>query len=225
MTFGNDMDPQLNQYVLALANELAKEPKWYLDVIPSYSTLSIVYDPVVIRKLKTTSAFEWVRAKVTETIKSSLIKLEVKSRTITIPVCYDPSVAPDIKRLAAEKKISVEKVIELHTRQTYCVYLLGFLPGFAYMGKVDDRIVMPRLDKPRARVPVGSVGIAGNQTGIYPLESPGGWNLIGKTPVKLFDASLPDPVFFRPGDKVKFKSISMEEFETFDQNTMQMVLS
>ena len=223
ISFGNTIDRTVNQVVLSLRNAMLTGSPWFLDIIPSYSSCTIIYDPATIRKRNEGLAFEWAKQEVIRIMESLPEPAEEKNRKVTIPVCYDPSVAPDIRRLAAERKIRMEEVIELHSRQTYCVYLLGFLPGFAYMGTVDDRIAAPRLAKPRTRVPAGSVGIAGNQTGIYPLESPGGWNLIGKTPVRLFDSTLSDPVFFRPGDKVKFQVISLEELDSFNLQSVQLI--
>jgi inhibitor of KinA len=224
VSFGSDLNPQLNQYVLALANELTKEPSWYRDIIPSSSTLTIVYNPVVIRRFKTASAFNWVKSKVTEVIKSNSAPITVSGRRVLIPVCYDPAFGFDLKALAKTNKLSVDEVIELHTQQTYRVYMLGFLPGFAYMGIVNEKLATPRLATPRKHVPAGSVGIAGNQTGIYPLDSPGGWNIIGRTPLQLFNPKVcvhtnpgrKDAVLFQPGDEVKFYSISKEAFDAFD---------
>jgi inhibitor of KinA len=134
------------------------------------------------------------------------------SRQIEIPVCYYPSLAPDLQSLADEKNLQVEEVIQLHTSRTYRVYMIGFLPGFAYMGKVDEHISMPRKTNPRTLVAEGSVGIAGEQTGIYPLDSPGGWNIIGQTPLRLFDAQKDELVLLRTGDSIKFFPIRLKEF-------------
>ena len=192
-----------------------------MDIIPAYASLTIVYDVVAIRK-QYPSAYEWVRGELERALEIIKEDRIVSVRTIQIPVCYDLSFAPDSKRLAIERKISIEKLIELHTQQTYRVYMIGFLPGFAYIGTVDDRIASPRLKKPRTHVPAGSVGIAGNQTGIYPLDSPGGWNIIGRTPVNLFNVLVADPVLLQSGDEINFFSIAKEEFETFDQNKFNL---
>ena len=131
---------------------------------------------------------------------------------LEFPVCYEPEFATDIHAVAAINKISVEEVIALHLSKTYRVYMLGFLPGFSYLGEVDERIATPRKREPVAVAP-GSVGIAGKQTGIYSLASPGGWQIIGRTPVKLFDAYADNPVLLRPGDKVRFFSINKNEIK------------
>jgi inhibitor of KinA len=132
-----------------------------------------------------------------------------------IPVCYAKTFAPDLEDLALQNKISQEEVIRIHTSATYRVYMIGFLPGFAYMGRVDERIVTPRRSQPRTMVPAGSVGIAGEQTGIYPFASPGGWNIIGQTPVALFDVKRKQPVLLQPGDEVTFYSITEHEFTNY----------
>jgi len=119
--------------------------------------------------------------------------------------------------MAQQKGISETDLITLHTAQTYTVYMLGFLPGFPYMGKVDDQLASPRLKQPRTQVAAGSVGIAGEQTGIYPLSSPGGWNIIGQTPIRLFDPAAKDPCYCRPGDQVQFVPVTLETFYQMQQ--------
>jgi inhibitor of KinA len=123
------------------------------------------------------------------------------------------SLAPDIISLAETHELSVEEVISLHTAKIYRVYMIGFLPGFAYMGSVDEKLTTPRRMQPRTIVPAGSVGIAGEQTGIYPFDSPGGWQLIGQTPLQMFDATGATPCYLHPGDEVQFHAISIEEFK------------
>eukprot|EP01136_Pigoraptor_vietnamica_P038048 Opistho-1_new@106825 len=152
-----------------------------------------------------------------EATRSVALDTATIANRITIPVCYDLSLAPDLVELATLHQLSVEEVIQLHTAQTYRVYMIGFLPGFAYMGSVDERIRTARKANPRTKVPAGSVGIAGEQTGIYPLDSPGGWQLIGQTPLPLFDATRTDPCLLQPGDEVQFCSISLTAFHKLKQ--------
>ena len=137
------------------------------------------------------------------------------SRKIKIPVCYAEKYALDINEISKEKKLPVDEIIRLHTAKKYRVYMIGFLPGFAYMGEVDEQIAIPRKAQPRTKVEAGSVGIAGMQTGIYPLNSPGGWQIIGKTPVKLFNKEKDDPVLLQPGDEIEFYSITKDEFTNY----------
>ena len=136
----------------------------------------------------------------------------VAGRLVEIPVCYEGDFAPDLERVVAWSGMTVSEIIAHHSGPEYRVYLIGFLPGFAYMGAVDERLAAPRLARPRERVPAGSVGIAGVQTGIYPLESPGGWNLIGRTPLLMFDGQHTAPTLLQPGDRVRFYAVSLEQF-------------
>jgi inhibitor of KinA len=126
--------------------------------------------------------------------------------------------AADLQELASMHKLTIEGIIEIHCSKIYRIYMIGFLPGFAYMGTVDSRIVSPRKSKPRTNVPAGSVGIAGSQTGIYPFDSPGGWQLIGQTPLLLFDPTKENPTLLEPGDQVSFHTISLEEFHHLKNN-------
>jgi inhibitor of KinA len=143
-----------------------------------------------------------------------LKKTEEAARIVDIPVCYEEKFAPDIEQLAKEKNISVEEVIRIHSSKQYRVYMLGFLPGFSYMGEGDEKISISRKSQP-VMVAAGSIGIAGRQTGIYPLTSPGGWQIIGRTPLKLFDAKRKESTLLKAGDIVQFISISKNEFESY----------
>lgn len=217
--FGDEIDEAINARVHLLYQALNKNPiPFCVDVIPAYSTLTLVYDVVQIRK-QHPSAFQWVQKQAEQILDACDWSGKQPSRKLKIPVCYDLTFAPDSKALSARKKITVEKLVELHVNKTYRVYMIGFLPGFAYMGRVDRKITAPRLSKPRLHVAQGSVGIAGDQTGIYPVDSPGGWNIIGKTALKLFDpTSMESPVLFQPGDEVNFFPVSREEFLNFDSS-------
>ena len=213
--FGNTIDPTINTKVLQLFHQLQRVSVSYItDLVPAYSSLAIYYDILAMPYLKEKTAFEMV-AEIVERISSAkhdIIKIE--SRLMEVPVCYSKQFAPDIQYIAQQKKISVEEIIFLHTSKTYRVYMIGFLPGFSYMGEVDDKIAIPRKAQPQNVMP-GAVGIAGTQTGIYPLESPGGWQIIGRTPLKLFEKNRPQPVLFDPGDTVKFFSITEDEFTNY----------
>ena len=139
-----------------------------------------------------------------------------KGRTVEIPVCYDPEFGPDLGLVAKQAKLTPEEVIKRHGKPEYLVYLVGFAPGFPYLGGLPKELHTPRHAKPRMVVPPGSVGIGGQQTGIYPLATPGGWNLIGRTPVRLFRPEENPPVLLRAGDQVKFRAISREEFAKWE---------
>lgn len=221
VSFGDSINKQYSQQVFQLYHQLLQyEKKFWLDLIPAYTTLTIVYDSLAIPE---ESPSAWVRKCIEELLKSEMQYLPKLTRHVTIPVCYEMDFAPDALRLCKEHNISHEQLVQLHTGMMYTVYMLGFLPGFPYMGSVDSRIATPRLSKPRTVVPAGSVGIAGEQTGIYPLESPGGWNIIGKTPLTLFDVLRDPPVLLTPGDQVSVVSISKEAFENFDATTFNFV--
>lgn len=185
---------------------------YLLDLIPAYASLTVVYDAVLLYREQRGYAGEKLRELITATLGEAAVTATSQPRLLQIPVCYHPSLAPDLPAMAEQKKVSPEHIIKLHTEQTYTVYMLGFLPGFPYMGKVHDLLVTPRLKQPRLRVPAGSVGIAGAQTGIYPQESPGGWNIIGRTPLRLFDAGAETPCYCGPGDQVRFMPVSLEDF-------------
>lgn len=141
-----------------------------------------------------------------------MLSKEIESRFIVLPVYYDESVGLDLADMAKDKRMSTQDIIDIHSQQEYFVYAIGFAPGFPYMGEVDESIATPRLANPRAKVPKGSVGIADRQTAVYPRQSPGGWNIIGRTPIEMFDTSYEGFSYFRVGDKVKFMPISQDEF-------------
>jgi len=208
----NVMDELINEQILSLFHCLQKQKnKFIKDIIPAYSSLTVIYYVIEIKKHHD-NAFIFIRDWIENILANQYLQVTIDHRLITIPVCYDTSLALDIIELAAQKNISVQELIHLHTQKKYRVYMIGFLPGFAYMGKVDERIAAPRKSTPRTNIIAGSVGIAGEQTGIYPLDSPGGWNIIGRTPLKMFDATKEQPTFLQAGDEVEFVSISLEEF-------------
>ena len=175
------------------------------DVVPTYRSVAVYFDPLRT-DLATLSA-------TLERLASTPVKAVERHRApIRVPVCYGGDFGPDLAGVAAFAGLTESQVIEVHAGSRYLVMMLGFTPGFAYMGTVDARIAAPRLDTPRKRVPAGSVGIAREQTGIYPSETPGGWQLIGRTPLRPFDLSRPDPFLFHSGDEVQFTPISAREF-------------
>lgn len=192
---------------------------YILDLIPAYASLTVVYDAVLLYREQRGYAGEKIRELIMAMLEEAVVTaVRSQPRLLQIPVCYHPSLAPDLQAMAEHKNVSPEHIIELHTEQTYTVYMLGFLPGFPYMGKVHDLLVTPRLKQPRLRVPAGSVGIAGAQTGIYPQESPGGWNIIGRTPLRLFDAVAETPCYCEPGDQVRFMPVSLEDFREMNHH-------
>ncbi len=215
--YGNNISESVNKEVVARFQQMRSHPlSGMVEAVPAYSSLTVYYDVPVLRKIipVNVTVFEWMKKQLEERLQKPLPENIAETRLIRIPVCYEKEFAPDIRELAGAKNISVEEVIRLHLSGSYRVYMLGFLPGFVYLGEVDDQIAMPRKPQPQP-VWAGSVGIAGKQTGIYPLASPGGWQIIGRTPWRLFDANKAEPTLLRAGDTVQFYSISKNEFEGF----------
>ena len=213
--FGNTIDESINKLVHSLFYQLQHDPiPGMIEAVPGYSSLTIYYDILFIRNIlnKQTTAFEWISESLKKIIPKDDIETGDPQILIKVPVCYEIEYAPDLGFIASQNKISHEEVIYLHTAATYHIYMLGFLPGFAYMGMVDEKISSSRKQKP-VFVEAGSIGIAGKQTGIYPFRSQGGWQIIGRTPLKLFDKEKINPVLFKAGDKVQFYSITKDEFE------------
>jgi len=194
--FGDQIDPEINQRVHAFADLIQHEPLNGIgECVPTYCSLLVHYDPL---QLSYQEIIEWLKA------KSEITNYQLpvpSSRLIEIPTRYD---GEDLEFVTQHNHLSIEEVIRIHSETEYRVYMMGFTPGFAYMGKLDSKIVTPRLDSPRQLVKAGSVGIAGEQAGIYPIDSPGGWRLIGRTEVKLFDLDRDPPFLFAPNDRVKF---------------------
>lgn len=205
--FGNEISARTNDCVLNFADYFDKNSfAGLIEIVPAYASLTVFYDVSIVRRNfpDFATAFDAVKNLAEIALQNSKADSEINSRLIEIPVCFDAEYALDLASLAAEKNLSIETVIEIFLARIYRVYMLGFLPGFAYMGEVDASIAAPRKATPRLRVPKGSVGIAGRQTGIYSLASPGGWQIIGKTNVELFTPRAERPTFLRAGDAVKF---------------------
>ena len=215
LDFGNVIDEDINKKVIALFHSLNKEPlPGMIEAVPAYSSLAIYYDGSRLKKsgVLNTTIYEWVKEQLEKRLQEPLTQVDSLSRLVKIPACYEKEFGLDLEEISAQKNITVEEIIYIHLSKTYRVYMLGFLPGFPYMGETDEQIKMPRKMQPRQRVEAGSVGIAGRQTGIYPLASPGGWQIIGRTPLKLFEDSI---CLLSPGDNVQFYSISKHEFESY----------
>ena len=211
INFEQKMDPHINNEVVWLADSLEKaKVPGVLYYTPAYCSIVAGYDPALIK-------FELLRDIILNIYvqEKSKKKKRVKRKKWTIPVCYEPPFSPDMDELEQQLGISKEKIIQLHTRQVYQVYMLGFLPGFPYMGILPKALHCERKKTPRLQVPSGSVGLAGKQTGIYPMEAPGGWQIIGRTPVVVFDEKKENPFFFQPGDLVQFQPLSMQDYFSF----------
>lgn len=196
--FAAAIDPSVNAGCIALASSIESLAlPGVRDVVPTYNAVTVHFDPVV-------TDGRALGAELRRLAAAAPRAPDAGSRTIEIPVSYGGASGPDLAAVAEFAKCSEADVVQLHGQPRYRVYMLGFLPGFAYMGSVDRRIAMPRLETPRMRVPAGSVGIAAEQTGIYPCDTPGGWRIIGRTSVKVFDATRTEPFLLMAGDHVKF---------------------
>lgn len=195
---GDKIDPAINQRVHALNALLqTKNIAGIVETVPAYCTLLIHYDPLILTFDQVTL---WVRDKLTQVDDS----LNRKPRQLEVPLRYGGASGTDLEAVAVSKGISAADVVRIHSEHEYTVYMMGFTPGFPYLGTLDERLIMSRLETPRTLVKAGTVAIAGSQTGIYPLDSPGGWHLIGWTPLKLFDPTRELPFLFSPGDIIKF---------------------
>lgn len=214
--FGNIINGKINETILNLFHSLKENPlPGMIEAVPAYSSLSIFYDPVKLKKqgLGKETVYEFVKQEFEKFIEHLPLHEEKPARIVRVPVCYDEEFAPDLDLLAAAKQMDKEEIIHLHCGKQYRVYMIGFLPGFPYMGTVDERITFPRKKDP-VNVPAGSVGIAGSQTGIYPFNSPGGWNIIGRTPLKMFDLQREERSLLNAGDSVEFYPVHKNEFLT-----------
>jgi inhibitor of KinA len=212
---GNTINVSLNEKVIAMQQWLLANTFYgQQDIIVAYSSLTILYDPFQVAQHYHlhNGTFEWIKEKLVTAFERSVVQPGNQAPIIRIPVCYDEIYAPDLHALSASKQLSVWEIIALHTARVYRVYTIGFLPGFSYMASVDEKLLMPRKPAPEP-VAAGSVGIAGEQTGIYPINSPGGWHIIGRTPVKQFDAGTKELVKLKVGDNVQFYGIDKEEYE------------
>ena len=218
LDFGNLIDESLNKLVISLFQSLREKPlPGMIEAVPAYSSLTIYYGIHELTRLApdAKNIGKWMEDQLKERLIVPANVDKTESRLVEIPVCYDEEFGFDLPGIASKKKCSPAEIQEIHCATIYRVYLLGFLPGFPYMGELDKRIEMPRLAQPRQRLEAGSVGIAGKQTGIYPLASPGGWQIIGRTPLQLFNKEKEDPVLLQPGDEIEFYSITEDEFANY----------
>ncbi|TYS65209.1 5-oxoprolinase subunit PxpB [Bacillus infantis] len=212
LEFGSSIGPGSNQKVRKAASLLSKKPfRGMIECVPAFHTLAVHYDPYAVGTL---SPFESASSLIAEMLAEK-IQLNVQSpRLLDIPVCYEGAHAPDLAFVARSNGLSEKEVIEIHSKRDYEIYFLGFSPGFPFLGGMDPRIAAPRKTSPRLKIPSGSVGIAGGQTGIYPSETPGGWQIIGRTPIALFDPNREEPSYLKPGDRLRFIPIKEAEFQS-----------
>jgi len=213
--FGDAIDPELNRRVrrLLLAIQEAKLPE-VLEAVPTYRSLLVYYEP---RRISP----EELRAKLKLLTQRTQAGEFPEPNVTEVPTVYGGEYGRDLDFVAEHNGLSPEEVVRVHASKAYLIYMLGFIPGFAYLGGMCPRIATPRLPTPRAKIPAGSVGIAGDQTGIYPAESPGGWRLIGRTPLELFHPEADPPVLLQMGNYVRFVQITAEEFSRIEEEVAQ----
>jgi inhibitor of KinA len=219
LEFGDGVTPEVNGQVRRMALALQKEKIPGLEeTFPANRSLLILYNPLTL-------ALDTLKKRL-ETIESNLGQIDLpEAELIRIPVVYGGSYGPDLASVAQYHGISPEEVVRLHCNKPYQVYMIGFVPGYPYMGDLPEGLVTPRLQSPRISVPAGSVAIAQRQTGIYPVESPGGWQIIGRTPVKMFDLGRTPPSFLQMGNRVHFYPVTEEEFLAWKEQASSKSLS
>ena len=220
--FGQEISPEINAQITALVRMIrAQHIEGVTDMIPAFASLLINYDPRVV-------SYAGLRARM-----EKLLKLEISGElrnqgSLRFRCATVESTARIFRILRITRDWTPEEVIKIHSSEDYLIYMLGFLPGFSYLGGLDERIHTPRLANPRIRIPAGSVGIGGSQTGIYPLDSPGGWQLLGMTPVKTYDPGREVPILFEAGDYIRFVPVSEEEYQEIkkqvDEGTYQCTI-
>lgn len=214
---GLDISREIQQKVKKVSSFFEENTfDWVIETVPGFTTVAVFYDPLKIQS--DTLPYE----SVCEELKRHLEKLEIdedsEPRIVEIPVCYGGEFGPDLEEVASHNGLSTEEVIDIHSNGDYNVYMIGFAPGFPYIGGMSEKIAAPRRSNPRLKIPAGSVGIAGKQTGVYPIETPGGWQLIGKTPRKLFLPEGETPSLLQAGDQIKFVPISIDEFQRIEED-------
>ncbi|PYL62494.1 MAG: hypothetical protein DMF24_03955 [Verrucomicrobia bacterium] len=192
-----------------------------IELAPAYTSVAVFFDPIVVAEAsgRPDETFDWLTMQIRGVVSGAGRRRRVRAaksdmRLVEIPVCYAPEFAPDLDDVARGAELSTKEVVELHSTAEYRVACIGFVPGFPFLTGLAKKLATPRRATPRKEISPGSVGIGGAQTGIYPLRSPGGWNLIGRTPLKLFDPTKNPPSFLRAGDRVRFRAITREEFES-----------
>lgn len=210
--FGNEISKEINAKIRKTILEIEKQRiEGIVEIVPTYRSILLQYDPL-----------RWTFSDMTDRLKQLNIEESgSESDTVTlieIPTLYGGEYGPDIDFVSEHTKLPKEEVIKRHTSVDYLVYMLGFIPGFTYLGGMDETLATPRLQTPRLQIQPGSVGIAGKQTGIYPSLSPGGWQIIGRTPLKLYDAAKNPPVFIQAGDYIRYRSITPEEYQTIAES-------
>lgn len=223
--FGKGINPETNKKVKALADYLDKRPlPGMLEYVSAYSSVTVFFNPALVKQFQKEQLHLQPKLLayqvLADLLKEVLSKLDngvvSKPRTVEIPVCYGGEFGPDLAYVAEHNNITMEEVIEIHSQGQYLVYMIGFAPGFPYLGGMSEKIATPRRPSPRLEIPAGSVGIAGMQTGVYPITTPGGWQLIGRTPLSLFRPQDECPSLLQAGDLIRFRPIPLAEYGEYE---------
>ena len=204
----------LNDILLFKEKIVYYNTKVIVDIINTYSSITIIYDSTIRNIYNEISRLKSIYLEEFSGEKENIYRWQ-------IPVCYDLKFGVDLEEISVQKKLSIEEIIKLHSEKIYTVYFIGFLPGFLYLGGLDEQLLTPRKATPRLKVEKGSVAIGGSQTGVYPVESAGGWQIIGKSPVSFFDISLETPCFAKPGDEIVFTPVKMEEYLSIEEQVVE----
>lgn len=216
VAFAQEISEETNRKLRYLAAGIEREGlRGVQETVPTFCSLTVYYDPLLLSQRRLEKHILRLLASYRESTAAG-------KRVFRIPVCYEGAYAPDMADVCRLTGLTRAQVIALHSSVDYLIYMLGFLPGFPYLGGMAERLAVPRLDSPRTVIPPGAVGIGGKQTGIYPLASPGGWRLIGRTPVKLYDPRRRDPILYRAGDYIRFYPIPQEEFDRIPAGSIEM---
>lgn len=209
--FKTPISETLNKHIQHIAKAIrTTDIVGIVEVVPAFQTITIYYDPMMIR-------FNVLEEKLHVICSTTYDEgTALKKEVVTIPVCYGDRFGEDLIHVAKHNQLTEHEVISLHCSKEYLVYMIGFLPGFPYLKGLSEKLYTPRLAEPRLKVPIGAVGIGGDQTGVYPIESPGGWNLIGQTPLTMFNPAAPDPFLVKAGDFIRFVPISETEYDEIE---------
>ncbi|SFI79573.1 5-oxoprolinase subunit PxpB [Thermoflavimicrobium dichotomicum] len=210
---GQQINEEVHLRVKKLHDELEKHPfPGMKEMTLAFTTLTVYYDPLKVWEEKKESPYQQVCSYLEQAIQHLDDSASSTSRLVEIPVCYGGEFGPDLEEVAKFHGLTPEEVIRIHTETDYLVYMIGFAPGFPYLGGMSPKIATPRRSSPRLSIPAGSVGIAGSQTGVYPISTPGGWQIIGRTPLLLFHVDRNPPSLLQAGDRVRFRAMGEEEF-------------
>lgn len=217
VTLGDAIDAATHAMVRSAVARLdAAGLEGVVDLVPAFASVAVHYDPTRVQGTAA-SPYDRLAAGVSHVLADLTHDELPPARVVEIPVCYGGELGPDLEDVARAHDLSPDDVVRMHHDATYLVYMIGFMPGFAYLGGLSERIATPRRSSPRSAVPAGAVGIGGSQTGVYPLVSPGGWNLIGRTPRRIFDIARDEPTLLATGDRVRFHPISRTEFDNWKE--------